>query len=429
MSYTKSSPVVWRAHYTSKYFDFDEGGPPSSGSQTIVASSWVGTNTFTGDYNPRWRDQVRNLVNATTICNGEIVSPDPAVFTSTTWNLVQSQYVRPGVPSHIISGQTDGYVNGLSLPDFVVVPLDVRARVRNRAIAKWISACQKIQSTFEAGQDLGEYKETLNGVHRPLNSLKQSILSYFDVLKKARSKYRGPGLRKVLTDTYLEFHFGWQPLAADVADAIADIGRYRFPVYPVNVSAHEDYFGFGGSHTVSGGYEPWTLWAKYRETRRFSVRIKGIVKSGASNGQVSRSQSLQLTPENWLPTAWDLLPYSWMADYFINVGDIIKACCFPYSTVAWGCVTERGHNERSYAPIDFRDPVESPIPGYYYLTKERSCISTSSKTYRTLLNRFPLDSLYLLPTVSFQIPQSKWAYANMAAVMLQRSIGLVPYFM
>jgi hypothetical protein len=39
---------------------------------------------------------------------------------------------------------------------------------------------------------------------------------------------------------------------------------------------------------------------------------------------------------------YNLIPYSFLVDYFTNIGDILAASCFGRVNLSWGCRTKRG---------------------------------------------------------------------------------------
>jgi hypothetical protein len=212
---------------------------------------------FTGSRNPSWKQQIRRGVNATTSYVGSDAEVSDIYFTieggadfpCTNPNLVNQSALK----WHIITG---GYLQVTDPTIFADPDADMRAEVTNRCIRKFISTCQDKLSSLELGQDLGELKETVHSIHRPLGSLQDKLINYVSRLKKVKSTVRSAkALRKVLADTYLEFHFGIQPVVDDVTKIITDIGRFRYPVYPVSASASGTYNGSANETAIGNpGY-------------------------------------------------------------------------------------------------------------------------------------------------------------------------------
>lgn len=382
-----------------------------------------------GYKNPNWRDQVRKLENACTSYTGIDYSDDPRPFVS-LYQAVTYRRQSDGAIVYAVASAGFSGLTSVTCPAYSDPPSSVVTDVTNRCIKDFLKSVDSAQSSLEAGQDIGEWKQTLESVHHPLNSLKTYILNYFPTLKKRARKYKDPkSLKKVLADTYLEFHFGWQPLVTDVSQAIADIGRFRFPAIPVHGKAKVAYNRT--SSTILGGYDdPITHTHSYTETSTYEVRYKGMLRPRnlGSDGRLSLAQSLQLTPDKWLPTAWDLLPYSWMSDYFINIGDIISGLSSAMSIdLAWGVNTTRHHIDRHYLEVSMPDPYIQE-PGYDMVYHENSVHGGTCDTWAKKVERAPLVTADLIPRLEFSIPGSKYPFYNMGAILLQQSKPLVPFF-
>jgi hypothetical protein len=259
------------------------------------------------------------------------------------------------------------------------------------------------------------------------------LLSYFSSLKKVKSKYKRvvPSLAKALADTYLEFRFGVQPLVDDVAQVVADAGRFRFQEYPITASASQVFAGSDSTFTPRTGY--WattpTVSQGIVSNSTYTVRYKGAVKSGCNaSGKLGFVQSLRLLPRDWLPTAWDLLPYSWIADYFANIGDIIQSLSFCYQDLAWGCKTTRTSTSNRAGEFYWKSWATFDPNTYVVVSDDRWVYGGSSTLSVTSFTRSALVSSDLIPRFQFRIPVSKYPYLNLAALLVGRAKSLVPFF-
>lgn len=434
-TYTKNSGLKSYAHsetftrnvddftLTPPFFARDVGTIPTT-VHLVVQPSTIGYK------NPQWWYQVAHLQNACTTFSGIDYSDDPRPFVTLT---LDGTYVRQSDNKTVHYLYTADYQGKTSITPPVYssdAPSDVVTDVTNRCIRDFLRSVDSAQSSFEAGQDLGEWKQTLDSVLHPLGSLKTGILNYFPALMKRRRKVKDPkALRRILADTYLEFHFGWQPLVSDVAQAIADIGRFRFPAVPVRGRAHSTYLA--SVSTIQGGYSgPITHSHTYKETSTFECRYKGMLRPRnlGSDGRLSLAQSLQLTPDKWLPTAWDLLPYSWMSDYFVNIGDIISGLSAAMSIdLAWGVKTTRHRIERTYQDVTMPDPF-SQFPGYTLAFHTAAAHGGACMTWARKVERQPLNAIDLVPTLQFSVPKSRYPFFNMGAILLQKASVLTPFF-
>lgn len=414
-------------------YNYSLSSKPELGSPVTDANS--SSSLFVGqayaDYyrNPRWKDMIKWGQNATT--HEAYYGPSP-----TSRNFFSAGYQMSYV--NLTTGNTaykftEVFGSFFPIPPFnePLVPLSsVVTSVDNRCIRKFLDRASAIQSSIEGGQDFGELKETLESILHPLNSLKKGMVSYLTTLRKRRRRGIQPKvLKKILADTYLEFRFGWQPLADDVAHLIADASRTRFDSYKIKASASDIFQADSGIAYFSPGYLPDHIGAPYLTTHKYSVHMKGAVRSLARNGVIGLDQAFQLTPKDWLPTAWDLLPYSWIADYFTNVGDQLQGLAFVDASLVWG---SRSVLQESKTVI--KDWLYSPPklgisePPYKILTDTSWIYGGNYSVRATYLERNPFTGSDLVPTFELKVPTSRYPFFNMGAILLQGSVGLRPYF-
>jgi hypothetical protein len=426
-SYSKTRSVFHRSQDNTSLDSVDEFGVKTHRVTSSDPTSVEYSAGSSGFYNPYHKQQIRLGQNATTSFSGNDVSPDPSPwFTMGTDQVVSDKSTHR--VSSVMSSAWGYKVN--PVPGLVIPSGSTSTDVNNRAIRKFLAQVQAIQSSVEAGQDLGEIKQTIESLLHPMSSLKNGIVGYLEALRKRKRYFkRQPFHRasKILGDTYLEFHFGWQPLAADVASIIADFSRQRFPSYPVSATATDTYNGSSVDTTTSFGYLQGSASQNRRTTSRYTVRLKGMVKSRQQDGFLSLAQSLQLTPDRWLPTAWDLLPYSWLVDYFVNVGDIFNGMAFINSSLAWGCKTTR--TQTTLESSDFKLTANSIALNVYDVIRNDSySYGGNHKLFSRSITRSSFDGSDLLPAVQFKLPTSAWPFTNIGAILAQKSRSLVPLF-
>lgn len=402
-------------------------GVPYGYTTLYTVKNNTATETFTGVSNPFWKSQIRNHMSATTPASGVRYIYEPSFLTSTIaykfWSN-NALYVR--------DSRADGYIgsDGIATLTFPPPSASLLMRVSNRAISKFLDKATSARTAFEAGQDLGEIRETVESLIHPLSSLRKHVTQYFDLLKKARFRYKRPvSLRKALSDTYLEFTFGWNPLAADIGDAIAKLPGYHFASVPIEAGAtdHESY-----AATATGTYGP-TSWmpSAYAFEQEFILkyqeRYKGEVRTGAdATGRIPLAQGLQLTPEYWLPTAWDLLPYSWIADYFTNIGDLIRAYSFVSGNLLWVNKTVRTSHTIYLRKLSWP-------PNAYYIPAgsfdvDISVYGGNRRMTRIAFTRESINPVLLVPSFAFSIPLSSKPWENIGALFASRVPALTPFF-
>jgi len=147
-----------------------------------------------------------------------------------------------------------------------------------------------------------------------------------------------------LSSAYLEWVYGLKPTIADLEDAATAAerlwGEYRYDRKQIHAVGRE---------TVSQTPTK-ILWSNnpakihfIGENQRYvhdKYVYQGIWKrettgpNALSNiGRITSQFGLGLN--EFVPTVWELLPWSFLADYFSNIGDVLEDNCTDTSTVAW----------------------------------------------------------------------------------------------
>jgi hypothetical protein len=312
----------------------------------------------------------------------------------------------------------------------VGVPTSASTSARNRVISKFIEKCKSARSSIEGGQNLYELQQTLNSIRHPFKSLQKATSHYVSKVSKLKTSRRsrgGEGLRglsNAITDTYLEYNFGIAPTVKDVSQLLADAGVARFDVVPISASASVEFNGSTGTFSPPG--PPFISYFMNRTTKsKITYRYKGAIRTGVnSEGYVSKAQALRLTPSDFLPTVWNILPYSWMLDYVANVGEIIEALSFAKSNVSWGCVTQRIENT-----VTFDGNGDVKVDGLindasHKYSIRRMSASGGNATFKTVsFSRDAMTSTDWLPTFEIKVPTTIKPYLNSLAVVIQNAWG------
>jgi hypothetical protein len=415
-----SQREVYTTHGGSYYFP-NEPGKMSDPFKAVSSLSRV--NSLTGVKNPMWRSEILRGVGATTQCSG-------LNFTFEDQFVTQGFSGDLGPPTHITQVfELYGRI-GYAAPTTTDTPsASTVAAVSNRCIRKFLDSVESARSSVEAGQDLGEYKESIESMIHPMNSMKELITGYFSKLRKAKKQYGNNriSLIKALADSYLEFTFGWNPLAIDVANAYAGLqNRSRFsPTVPVSASASEQFAGVNQRQLGSGNLQ--TTKCNFRTQSRYTIRYKGAVKVRLEDGNVPVLDVLRLsTVRDFVVTAWDLLPYSFIVDYFVNVGDVISGVTFPFADLAWGNKTVRTETKWFYTMLDDSSVTAATFGFQKFLG--RFTYGGNSKYSVTSFSRSALVPSDLVPRLRISIPVSSKPWENIAALLASSRKGLVPFF-
>jgi len=388
------------------------------------STDFIGKNTFIGSTNPYWKDQMRNNESATTQASGTKFNYTNYWLTAEKSWLVKStgQRVRVemfGNPKVTTNTQRPPSASDMSKAD-------------DRAKSKFLNKLDQTLSSVELGQDLGEYKETVHGITNPLGGLRKLTVNYLDALTKMRKGFKSKPIGdplKAVADAYLEYTFGWRPLALDIADAYVGLKEraHHYNVVPIHA---------GSKNIYDGGYSPPVqrftdganaLAAKYsvRSQYSYTVRYKGIVKRNLVNGTIPVLDVLQIDLPHFIPTVWDLIPYSFIVDYFTNVGDIVRAFSARTNQVGWCVRTTRTlyHHDVVNSFVDTHNPTPGPNVDVYGLRED----GQTSIVEQVDFNRISYPAAALMPAFHFELPNSSKPWMNIGALLTSRLSRLIPF--
>lgn len=422
---------------SSRYADANPPTGNTIGSYTTqtFGPSWQYNiaNTRTGFQNPRWKDQCRLGVSATTTFSGTSISGSPIWYTG--------YYIGKGFRSNgsiqrwwDYSGWGFPYLS--YVPTSVNVPASVVTDVHNRCIRKFIQEVTEAQSSENlTGRSIKHLKHDIHSTLHPMQGIRDKISGYLTTLEKVPyGKLRGPGLYNTLTSAYLEFKFGVEPFVDDITAIVSDMvirDRKRNPSVPVQATAHAIFNGSTVRDQFSDASflgQLLNISCNVSQTSTYSERIKGAVRTGINDdGRLGVIQDNRLLPKDWLPTAFSIMPYAWMVNYFTNIGDIIDAACFRFSDVVWACLTERSVARAAYsAPFAHApNPIGSGT-NFAGGTNFAMQVDGNSSTFEyKKITRTALIPSELVPDFTFTVPSGPTPWVNMMAAFSPRILGVV----
>lgn len=287
----------------------------------------------------------------------------------------------------------------------------VQAQAASQGDSAFFSNLRGAQRAISGPTFAGELRQTLRMLKRPASALRDFTLSWLDSTRKRTRGLKGKSLKKALASSYLEYQFGVKPLLNDtraMADAAARlITGYRQTRVNGFGSAISDRSAVGAS---SRGY--FQFRKDYLERVSARCTVKGGVRATAESpgilGGVERlRQVLGFNLSEFVPTAWELLPFSFVVDYFANVGDILEAYTTDTSQLIWYSRTMR--LEQSYRCQVY---TLGRNDSTYRIEPNQGC--GSWETSQVIISR---GSTLTYPVLSFRIP-GVGQVANLSALWL-----------
>lgn len=289
---------------------------------------------------------------------------------------------------------------------------DVTTPAENAAATKAYRRIAEIVRQVQGGTILGELSETLRMIKSPAKALREGVDDYLrDAKKHAKGSPRQAQRR--IAGTYLEYAFGWAPLVKDLDDVANYFNRRKKYLAQQNVR----FFASGKAEKAivthrqnSAGIGTWTN--QTRERQEVSVRYMGAVAHSNLTGWSGGMKSIGLTLSDFVPTAWELLPYSFLIDYFSNIGDVLEAYSLRKTKLAWCCRTERKSNS-----------VDTIAPGWYPPAPVEMLAFSDSPAAgvatHTSVKRTPITHIQV-PEISFEVPGIGRKWLNIAALAAAR---------
>lgn len=178
----------------------------------------------------------------------------------------------------------------------------------------------KLYDTAALGVDAVEYRQSLSMVASTCGTLIKAALQvkrldFAGAARSLRMKFipKGVSKRKSFANNWLEYHFGWEPLMGDIHDACEVLNNPE-----KTFSAAE-----GSSSITESG-------TKLENLGSISRKTDWVMKYRGKNGamilgiQDRTKHSLdQFGILNPLAIAWELVPFSFVVDWYANVGQLL----------------------------------------------------------------------------------------------------------
>jgi len=409
-AYVRSTPYKFVGTFGSDGIRFDDSTYHYQSSE-----SFSSTNTVNGYKNPRWKEQIKNGQQAAT----PFVGVKHSVESFTPFIISEEAIPKPGYTPNPASFQTKTNW-GVRIPvqssrDPSLLSEDV---ANNLALKQLVRKIRKKQTSFQGGVFIGELLQTVKLITSPVQSLRRGVTNYVEDLRRLKPRLRGATRRKAteaVRDTWLEYQLGWAPLISEVDAGVQTLAESKVlsdgtwePTRAVGVDKRLYYTA---NSQIGTGYPLFQVTTNVYTN--VVVRYISCIDVGTYSALSMRR--IGLSPDGWLPTLWELIPYSFVIDYFTNVGDMISAATLAKSSIRWTLKTVR----KEYVS-EFHDwrPIATPETYYskYVLTQVTPGKISRSKKH---VNRYLYEGS-LVPDLVFNTPVNGTQWLNIAALVHAR---------
>lgn len=331
---TRSSPNSLRR--THNVTTVRVNGSESNLAPIHTDNSWVDTVTF-GDNLKGWRDLLRRGLSATTSMTGSRIE---ARYTpgSARFEAENPSFISTSIDTVVLTGN----MRATTFP--TGDPASISAtKADAEAMGKFLRKIRERQAAFQGGVFLGELAQTLAMIRNPARGLRGLVDETKDVLSNIRrlgfrNSLSRSRVTEQLADAWLELQFGWKPLLSDIDDgakalAILNTGQ---SLHTNRITASHQTEVVTGDTTVNYTQNGVASWDVRTESKSRCITIfRGALRVEARNPAEMRRDLFGFNPNNFAPTIWNLIPYSFLIDYFTNVGDIIEGWSLLGTRLAW----------------------------------------------------------------------------------------------
>jgi hypothetical protein len=393
--------------------------PTFSGKTFISTVTRVNELTFRRD----WRKLIRDGENATTNvetssvswkCNSELVGFTVTVSPTTWgWSYMSGAFMLYPDESSLLG----------DLPNVVA-----------QANMKFLLKCSEAVTRFSGSTSIGELRETIGLIRTPGRLLTERLERH--VRDTKRRLDRIPGVRYVngrptgepavfrkwrreASNAWLQFKFGVSPLLADIDNGCEALADYFQRPPRDHVTCNVKDFQSKVVERGQTGYGSLAWKERTISSIKLRVDMKGMISLSAANdlGPLV-TRHFGLSWNEVVLAGWELVPYSFLVDYFFNIGEILEASMFPQSLIKWAYRSIR--TKRTDKNFVLHDTLRDADNGTNFVHAWQVPSENSLSKITSYVRRERADDFYF-PPFQFRVPgtaSTRWC--NIAALLAQR---------
>lgn len=216
------------------------------------------------------------------------------------------------------SGPTGAPGVAFDAGDELPVPLPF-ASIENKSYDKLRS---KLYDTVQAGAAFAEYRQSLGLIADTATTLTAAVRAVRSGNIPGALKalgYQGSKTPKSVSrywsQNWLALHFGWEPLVKDIYKS-CEILNDPVKSYALERGKAYDRFAFSGLNDYGSSTGAWSVEGTAYSTQGARVRFE---KPG------TQFTLHQFGLDNPASIAWEVIPFSFVVDWFVNVGDFLQS--------------------------------------------------------------------------------------------------------
>lgn len=341
----------------------------------------------------------KRVVAATNVRTGDYVNPTPHSYKITKIWYPQGWYEYPGGGK--IRYRKEGTLGGFGYyTDDSEAPS--LSTVYNEALSRLYS--QVRDSDLALSTDIAEWKQLDHMLEKSFERIAPRLYRFARNAKKKRKSWMTVDqARTAIGNAWLQAQYGWRPLLSSIWEllqferSISSSRKLKARAQRVNT----------WTHRVAGT----ASWPPYHWMVRYSTRCEiGITYRVSSPALFDLTRVTSLNP---IAIAWELMPYSFVVDWFVDVGGYM-----------------RDWEQSWFLGLDFvrgyvTYTTKEVLVGSYSGSWDQSSIEAPFKTITVQLNRSGLTAPPRPKPPSFE-PHLGWQRLTSAAALINQILSPHP---
>jgi hypothetical protein len=383
------------------------------------------TNSRTTGLNiPDWRRLIAEGEDATTYLSGSRYSSRQRRF--------GELFIEPGPNWTAAYNWRFGHLENVPFVTSFAGMDALESTADNKAKTLFLKKLKKTQTKFQSGVFLGEIHETLEFIRNPALGLRRGINEYYtDVKKRLKGakrglsrRYHSRNLSEIVADTWLEHAFAWSPLVNDVKDGAEALANYNLgkagEARRITAKAGAEDTQYTPFYSRNFGY----LKYHYRYQTKASVVVIYRAGVGASPDSplLMSAKHFGVSWEEIIPTIWELIPYSFLVDYFTNIGDILDSWSYQHLKKRWMNRTVLRTIEHSMHDMYLDQAILTARKNAGLVMGASLVPYQQTRRYRTVLRERLDADASLIPDLSFELPGLGSRSLNIAALARMKTL-------
>jgi len=272
--------------------------------------------------------------------------------------------------------------------------------------AKYVQAVRAARTKVQGGTVLAELAQTMNLIRRPATDMwgkAQAHTARIDSMRQQFKKLRPKAGKELLGNLWLEVAYGWKPLISDAIGIAEGLAESQVRLARNFEIIRKSYSNTRRPPTLDGTFGHGRLQVDYTalQTRETTVKHLGCLEAATNNPVTQNLALFGFRPEEWIPTAWEIVPYSFLIDYFSNINEVLYAWSYRDAGHRW---LQRTVAQRCAVEISTRDQSAAYCKANGFRYEASGGSGCALQTLFRSVARDIIKPSQLIPNFRFKVP-------------------------